>query len=262
MLVLFGDYSDVVRSHEYSKWVSAQDEVVNITDFPSLYSYSTHSLFQLPPSFIITVEYAKASELREAAMFSEDNDVHVLIVASKKPQGKFDGSSISIMEVKPRSGYKWLAEGFSIPLSTSRLITHRVESSQSAEVLARQASLLGRDATSRELHYLYDPFKGDTPPWDITNSIQSGDPASAVKYTRMFLQQKSASPQSLCMQLTGFYRKLLTEKKNWFFVEKRKQLRDVDGMIADMSFYPQRVLSAGKDKYVMYSYVASLASRF
>lgn len=261
---MYGDKSTIENTPEYKDWVRKfGDACTQCSTVEEAYSAGSPGLFSTPPNVIITCEKFKASEIREISMHAQENGISVLLCSSKKPQGKFDGFNVEIIGAKSTTGHQWLVDKYNIGSKAARVITQRTNSPQSAAALSQQVSLLGgRMPTKREFAYLYDPFKGDMPPWDITNSIQSGKPHDAVRFSKLFLQQKSATPQSLCMQLTGFYRKVLTERGNWFFTEKRKLLKDHRGMVNDMGTYPMMILSSGKNNYLLYAYVASLSSRF
>lgn len=251
--IIFGNTSDIHNSKEYAQWIAEHpdvDTLHNITALPD----PSPGLFTVPQDFIVYNENMKAADIRGVAIQSQESNRDVLMLLSKKPQGKYSGMDIEIFEAKTNSTKK--------NSKLHREAIRRTDFAMSAEKIVQQWELLEPSELKKWSHYAYDPFAGDLPPWGVTNAIISGKPQQAVEQCEILLKQKASTPQSVCMSLTGFFRKVLIEKNNKFFTTKRKRLKDTHGIVEDMAYYPQEILSSGKNNYIVYAYVASLAGRF
>ena len=65
------------------------------------------------------------------------------------------------------------------------------------------------------------------------------------------------------MQITGYYTKVLSSENKFFSSIRKKNVIDVKGMVEDMSYFPEVILSSKKtsSQQSMQAYVSSLSSR-
>ena len=186
------------------------------------------------------------------------------MVCSQKPiRGKFDKDGIHITTVSypgnVRDRSKIIQDSFGLSESFSHHLAKRIDDPQVLSIVAPQIVLSGKRRISWS--QLYIPQPRDTPPWGITDAIIQGDAGRAISETTIILNSGKTTPQGLCMQLTGFFSKIVS-RKNKFFSKSSRQPKDVFGMVEDMREYPPIIFSGGKTHYGVCSYAASLASRY
>lgn len=253
-----------IRSHpEFIQWENSTDDIVecyNIEDIPQ----KSSGLFFDPPAIIVIVESIKASDLRQLLYRAEETGESICVVSEKKPRGKFDKDGITITDVTYPDSInkraKVLSNMFSLERNTAINIAKKCNDPLQACVIAKQHALVS-DVPEWSLFFI--PEEKDTPPWLITDAINTGDTVQALKETRVLLHKKKITPQSLAMQITGYYTKVLSSENRFFTSLRKKNVADIPGMVKDMSYFPEVILSSGKtaSQYSMQAYVSSLSSR-
>ena len=262
-VVFSGSYPLVCHHPTFIQWKKDSRDTVechSVDDVPE----KSSGIFFDPPAIIVIVESIKASDLRQLLYRAEETGEDMCIISSKKPQGKFDKDGISIIDVPYPSSIKKRAEVirgmFFLDKKSAIQIAQKCNDPLQACIVARQYSLC---PNSTQWSLFFIPEEKDTPPWLITDAINEGNSAVAVKEARILLRKKKITPQSLAMQITGYYTKVLSSEKKFFLSLRKRHVLSSTGIIEDMSYYPEAILSSNKSSSLqsMLAYVASLSSR-
>lgn len=262
--LVFSGSTPLIKHHpEYTSWVNDTQDVVECHGVDDIPGKST-SLFFDPPAIILNVESIKASDLRQLLYRAEETGENMCIIASQKPRGNFEKDGIEIIDVSypkpPRQRSSVLQDMFDITDKQSLRIAKTYDDPSVACVIARQCEFIDSNESWSQF---FIPEEKGSPPWLITDAINSGDAATAMRETSTLLKKKKSSPQSLAMQITGYYTKAVTSSGSFFSKLNRRNIKDKAGMVDDMAHYPEVIMQAGKTsaQHSLKAYVASLASR-
>lgn len=262
--LVFSGHHTLISFHPlYHQWIQDNPHSITVNDIDNI-PQPQQGLFVDSPSLVISLESIKAGQLRELLYRAEDTGENMIICVSTPPRGKFDRDGIVIhhcdypQSISQRT--KILSDIFDISRSHASTIAQKFDNVSHACIAARQCEIIPH-GEHVSWSMIYIPTDKNSPPWNITDAICSGNINKAIVETQHLLYSTRTTPQALCMQLTGFFTKII-EKSSPFFAHPSRQPQDVTGMIHDMSYYPQMVMDSGKKHYALCSYVASLSSRF
>lgn len=262
--VVFAGSLPFVRSHpDFIQWEESTNDTVECYSIEEAPQKSSGIFFD-PPAIIVIVDSIKASDLRQLLYRAEETGEDICVISEKKPRGKFDKDGINIIDVTyPESlnkRAKVLNDMFSIGKRNAIDIAKKCNDPLQACVVAKQYTIAS-DAPEWSLFFI--PEDKDSPPWLITDAINSGDTKKALKEIKVLLQKKRTTPQSLAMQITGYYTKVLSSENKFFSSIRKKNVIDVKGMVEDMSYFPEVILSSKKtsSQQSIQAYVSSLSSR-
>lgn len=263
-LVFSGSIPFAQAHPRYTEWKNSCQDVTTCYGLEEVPDKSTGLFFDAPGVVILT-DYIKAGDLRQLFYRAEETGENMCVISEKKPRGNFDKDGIDIIDLSYPSAPKKRAE----LLSSVSGITHKqaIKIAQihddplKAYIVSQQANFV---ESMPSWSQFYIPEDKDNPPWLITNAINDGKTSQALKQVQILARKKKTTPQSLAMQVTGYYTKVITEDSGFFAKIKKSYLGDLPGMVADMSFYPAAIMSAGKTgaQHTLYAYIASLSSRF
>lgn len=281
--VFVGDPSVVHESDDYMQWKddtgSHNDPYVytNIEDVPQ----SHDSLFFDIPPLEIHVPSIKVSDIRSMLYRAENTGESISIITEQKPRGDVSKDGVNVIEIGVPVGKSlenMLMSRYGIDRRNAHVIVskygsvkknatlnEKVNAMKACRVIAQQVSFVSGSTTVTKKHYrhTYNPYQGDIPPWDLTDAINDGDIFSACQHVAILLRQKKSSPQSLYMQLCGYYNKVISPTTPWFFTLSQKMMNK-DKAIEVLSQYSYSVMESDKvsSRYHVMCFVADLASCF
>lgn len=262
--IVFSGNPVIAQHHPtYISWLN------NVQDTEYVYSIDeipgkSPGIFFDPPAIILIVEKISASDMRQLLYRAEGTGENMCIISYAKPRGNFDKDGISIIDAEYPSSVKkrssLLSDIFNISHKDASKIARVCDEPYQACIIARQLEFVD---DMPQWSDIFIPEDKDSPPWLITDAINSGHVSGAIAETRKLLMKKKVTPQSLAMQITGYYTKAITSHNSFFVKLKSKHIVDIRGMVEDMSYYPQVILQSGKasSQHSMLAYVASLSSR-
>lgn len=262
--LVFSGNTPFAQSHpDYRQWERQSQEIITLYDIEDIPG-KTPGLFFDAPGLLFILESIKAGQLREIFYRAEETGENVCIISEKKPRGNFDKDGIKIVDVSYPGSMKkrteLLCSVSGISKNQAAKIASTYDDPYQAYIVSRQCNFV--DSTP-EWSQFFIPEDKDSPPWLITDAINTGNTQEALKQTRTLLRKKKVTPQSLSMQLTGYYTKVSTSATGFFAKLNRMHLKDRSGMISDMAYYPSVIFQAGKlsASHSLQAYVASLSSR-
>lgn len=228
-------------------------------------------LFSEDPGSIVKIEKFLAGDIRK---INRETKRDILIISEKKTNANFSKDGIDVVNLLPPDSDKKLVDFIVSHVDISKKNAARCvkmsDSPESALILARQASY--NDSNSIPWSYLYNPFKGESLPWDMFKAITSSYPDMAVIETEKMIND-GTDPTTLMFQIIGYFKKVIMSKndiggvladnnRGWFLQTFRK-IEDVEGLIDDLNYYHDVILNDNKKaRFVILAFVASLSTRF
>lgn len=265
ILIISSPYPLIVSS-EIEQWKKNHVNYDVVTDFESIPN-NDDNLFSDPVSTLVLIEEASAKEVRSLLDYQQD----ILIVCNKKPKANFKKDGIQVIDKTKitKSDFIKIAEGKNVGKSIASTIYSSVESLPSAISMVEQLSLIDSMKNYRKGD-LYDLFPGENPPWDITNSIVDGNTREAIisVQTHLSKYKKKSDAISLIFQLSGYFKKVAAAVhdtgniSSHFFKKQSNKIKDVDGLINDISYYPSQAIQSSQPDVIITAMVSSLSSRF
>lgn len=262
--------------NEIEEWRSGHENI-KVVDKLDDVSVEGVSLFQeSQESFEVHLDSFLAQEVRDFSKFIGDQ-CDVLILSKNSSRASF--SKDKLIQVLD----------FSLPKDKTKLKNHIVKntrlskeqaglcvdissSSLSALLLADQLDLL--DGQDHPPGSLIDPLKNkDQPPWELIDSICSGDTGHAVMASKNLIGM-GADATSLMFQICGYMRKVIVSQndvgnfigdgKKSFFNRKYRAIKDINGLVNDLSFYPDKIMGANKSNRnsVFVAAIISMTDKF
>ena len=271
MTMLYGSVPDLI-ANDIHQWR---------TEHPTFSLYYSHHDVQPPVTGLFdvgntgvevhvdTITVAVADKI--VAEIGKDTDI--LIVSAHKSRANFVSRGYKVIDRSIPGSQRGITDEivrlYGITPTVASQCVERAHKPLSAFIMARQASLCTSDV---DVSDLYDPFRGDTPPWDIVDAIVSGRPDKAIRAVNIALTQ-GAKPVDVMFQLIGMFTKVIAfgndtggivdNSKTRFYAPKSRALVDPHGLAEDMSLYPDIIMEAGQFKdYALTAMVVSMASRF
>lgn len=221
------------------------------------------SLFSEPPPTFISCSSFTLSNINNI-LKNFPSKSSVLIVSEKKSSANLSKKVSKIHDYTLSKDRKSLIKQICIATGVNEKMSREcINSSKtplSALLMAVQSSY--RETPIKNYGELVELSRGDVPPWRIIDSLTQGDIGRVIDETQSVIQQ-GVKPTALMFQLIGYIRKVITSHDSPMFTQKRKNISDLDGLILDMSTYPDKVMSNSKvSESLLLSMVASMASRF
>lgn len=252
---------------EIDDWKLSHNNYEVLTDFENIDNTSQSMLFGEISDILLIVEDAPAHEVRKLLDYPSD----LLIVSSNKPKANFKKDGILVIDKTNPSKKELIdfAKSKNIHKSIYSVIYSQVENVPSAVSMIEQMSFIDDNKNYRKGD-LYDIFPSDLPPWDITESIISGDVRNSLNSLDIHLSKfkKKSDIISLNFQICGYFKKVIAAKNDTgdisskFFFKKAKSIKDLNGLSFDLSYYPTIILNSQYPDFVMKSMIASMTSRF
>lgn len=235
-------------------------------------SMSEPGLFSSAPDVEISSEEFTAPAVREFISRCTDRDI--LFIVKNKPRANFSKDGIDVHDLSS-PGFDRI-EQFADSVGVNRKVARKIYESNDSQVstisMIVQMSFLEGGIHGYKPGDLYDVSPGDNPPWDITNSIVSGDVPGAYKALKVHMSKyrKKSDITSLSFQLIGYMRKVSVSGDDvanvsggsGFFLKNYRKIKDLDGLVDDLSWYSSRVIQSSTPDIVLSSMVCSMASRF
>lgn len=265
-ILIISSPSPLIVSSDIEKWKDTHKNYSVTTEFESI-EKNEDSLFSDPIANLVLVEEAPAKEVRSLLDYPQD----ILIVCSKKPKANFKKDGIQVIDKTKisKTDFINIAESKGVGKNIASTIYSSIESIPSAISMIEQLSLID-DMKDYRKGDLYDLFPGENPPWDITNSILDGNTKEAIRSVQTHLSKykKKSDSVSLVFQLSGYFKKIAAAVNDTgnissqFFLKQSNRIKDVDGLINDISYYSSQAIQSSRPDVIITAMVSSLSSRF
>lgn len=261
----------VIHSDTVENWKKSNESYSLHTSFDSVPKIK-QGLFGGTPSVLISVENFTVANIKELDK-KVSSSTRVLLVSSKKSTANLSKYTTKIEDLSlpkdARDKENYLVEELGLSQRDAQSCVFVTSNDKSLVCLAQQYKIKNGQAHISEV---IDPFRGELPPWGINDGITTGNAVSAIESAKQSLAQ-GTKPQSLMFQLIGYMRSLVVVKsdvgktlqgKNIKYLKSKSSgIVDIDGLIKDMSTYPELVLyKSSTAHYALFAMIASMSSRF
>lgn len=247
-----------------TQWKSDHPDYLIVPGWDSVPD-NNEGLFTSPVPLYIIVDKVVADDIKNLEGRQED----ILIESSSQPAKKKWGKGVEYINLSKPSRSEMTSTGKRCGLSSSTMKNIYTISDDPSSVgsMIRQMEILDdRDVDMDPI----DLFPGNQPPWNITDAVLSGNSRQAVNAVESHLavSSKKSTSVSLAFQLAGYFKKVAASKDDIagisspFFSKASKTLKDTDGLIHDLSYYVDAVMTSKNPDIELKCMVASMSGRF
>lgn len=262
-----------LSNNTINKWKEDNANPLTVYGIDFLDTYmDRRSLFGVKEPVIVIMEDIKKADFERLYKIKNNNVLLILNKNVKFNTSKMDRLEVIHEEVSSKAITKRLREEHKLSNDKINIINNSTDNPASKIILANQIALLS-DSDGEMAKYLIDPLKDpDTAPWGLFDAILNGDTSSAIEQLEILLFYTN-DPISLIFQMSGYMKnvlitldknqKVITDKRQYFFQKKARNIKDVELFINDIEELNSRMYDVSKEDLVILlkSSVYNMASR-